>query len=70
MSRAQHCEMCAGPLPWKPYRDVVDSYAVTCCTSACVERLRATWEPAPRYPVRASLWISVAIAGLTLAALA
>ena len=67
---SRHCDMCAGPLPWKPYRAVVVSQAVTCCSPACVMRLRAAWAPAPRYPARASLWVSAAITILTLAALA
>lgn len=66
----QHCDMCAGPLPWKPYRAVVVSRGITCCSLACVTRLRAAWAPAPRYPARASLWVSAVIAFLTLAALA
>ena len=67
---SRRCDMCAGELPWKPFRAVVASHAVACCTPACVERLRAAWAPAPRYPVRTSLWVSAAIALLTLAALA
>ena len=67
---SRHCDMCAGPLPWKPSRNVVVSQAVTCCSSACLERLQAVWAPAPRYPIRASLWVSAVTVLLTLAALA
>ena len=66
---SRHCDMCAGPLPWKPYRAVVVSRGITCCSLACVERLRAVWAPAPRYPVRSTFVTSAVIALLTLAAL-
>ena len=65
-----YCDMCAGPLPWKPYRAAVISKAVTCCTLACVQRLQAVWRPTPRYPIMASVWLGVAITMLALATLA
>ena len=66
----QHCDMCAGPLPWKPYRAVVVSHDVTCCSLACVAQLRVVWESAPRYPVRAAVCLCAAIVLLTLVTLA
>ena len=66
---SRHCDMCAGQLPWKPYHAVVVSRAVTCCSPACVERLRVVWASAPRYPVRASVWLCVAIVILSVAVL-
>ena len=49
-ARLPHCDMCAGPLPWKPYRGIAYHRAVTCCTPACLTRLADVWAPAPRAP--------------------
>ena len=66
----RHCDLCAGELPWQPYRAGVVSQTVTCCSPACVERLQAVWAPTPRYPVRVVACLCAAIVLLTLATLA
>lgn len=51
-----HCDMCAGALPWKPFRGIAYHASVVCCTPACLERLRHVWAPTPRYPL-AGWWL-------------